>query len=89
MGYSIAVLLQIWIVAKVLRFIGCFVCLASACFTFSLALSEDIKDDIHSINKIAQNKPSLEHIRKKFIEFIRFTDLKWQDSFTFEFISTI
>lgn len=60
-----------------IHFIGCFAELGSACFLFSLALSKDVKGDLHSINENAQNKPSREYFREQFIELIRFTDLKW------------
>lgn len=71
-GYALAVTLQIKIASIPVRFIACFLSLASGCFLFSLSLARDLKGGVHSINENAHEKFTCEQI----IDLIRFSNLK-------------
>lgn len=75
-GYAVAILFQIKMAAIPIRLIGCFASLGFACFLFSMSVSDDMKNDIRSINQNVRKKRLRSNICVQFNEFIRFMKLK-------------
>lgn len=76
MGYMIAILVQIRIAALLVRFIECLVSFGFACFLFSLAAADDMKNDIRLMNENARKKQTRPLIFEQFSEFIRFVKFR-------------
>lgn len=69
-GYMVAVVAQLLWASFAFTYIGCVLALSFGCFMFSLAMIKILKNDLHSIDKMARDKNSRSDMYKKLCEFL-------------------
>ena len=75
-GYLIAIGLEIVSVFVALHYVTCFLTFAIGCVMISLAVAKDIKDSLILMDENAKSKQYRLHMVERFMELIRFTNLK-------------
>lgn len=59
-GYSVALILQFIFISYLLHYIACFVTLAFGAYLFATSINRSMKDNLHSISKIAKERKTKE-----------------------------